>query len=363
MIRVLVIAAGAVVKEFYCPALRKLEKADAVRVMGVVDPDQSRASMVAGTFRAAQPFSSAEAAFAANSYDLAVIASPAGLHADLACLALEHGSHVLCEKPMTVSTAEAARMNSAAERAERVLGIAHTRRFFPNFADVAALIAAGELGDDVQFTFREGGALSSWPAATGAAFQRERSGGGALMDKGSHMLDQLGWLFGDPNVTAAFDDSLIGGVDTNALLQLEYPTARGTVQISWEYSLNNGLRIWGSAGEIVLDGENIRHYRRKRNTGWTLVPATTSWPADMEPIGGKRVRPSSYVVCMELQFVAMLRRIAYGERFPVTGVQAARTQAAIERAYEISQPLPCPWLPEDEQRAAREKHWKVTQTR
>ncbi len=358
MIGILVIGAGTMVEEYYCPTLRRLEKSGAVRVLGIVDPSESRARRVAVRFAHARTYRDCDGAFGAGGYDLAIVVSPPGLHADHAIVALEQGCHVLCEKPMATTTIDANRMNDAAARADRVLGVAFARRFLPNFADVAKMVAEGALGDDLRFTYRDGGTYS-WPVATGAAFKREESRGGALLDKGVHILDQLSCIFGDPQVKRSFDDSLADGVETNSLLELVYPQARGTMHVSWEYPLNNGLRIWGSSGEVLIAGENIRTYRQRGRDGWMLVPATTAWRADMVRNGGKRHRPSNPYESFELQLIAMLRCVAYGEVFPVTGVQAAKIQATIDTAYEIAEPLACPWLPEAEQRAARLKHWKA----
>lgn len=356
--RVLLIGAGAVVEGLYCAPLRRLEKAGAVRVAGVVDPDESRARQVAARFKGAGVYTYCEAAFGAGSYDLAIVASPPGLHADHTCLALEQGCHVLCEKPMTTTLCDAVRMNAAAEQAGRMLGVAFPRRFYANFADVAKLVATGQLGDDLRFTYREGDTYS-WPVTTGAAFQRERAGGGALLDRGIHLLDQLSWIFGDPEVKRSFDDSLVGGVETNSLLELAFPRARGIMQVSWEYPLNNGLRIRGSAGEVMLDGQDIRTYRRRVDQGWERVPAQSTWPADMVRSGGRRARPGNHYACFELQLVAMLRCIAYGEPFPVPGLRAARIQETIDEAYAEAEPMACPWLSEAEQQAAHAKHWKA----
>ncbi len=358
MISVLLIGAGAVVEECYRAPLRRLEKAKAIRVLGVVDPNESRGRQIAAKFKRARSYSDCQAAFQNGSYDLAIIASPPGLHADHACVAFEHGCHVLCEKPMTTTVADADRMNAAAAKADRALGVAYPRRFYSNFADVARLVASGELGDELEFAYREGGTYG-WPIATDAAFRRERSGGGALLDMGVHLLDQLTWIFGDPVVSRSFDDSFEGGVETNSLLSLTFPRARGIMQVSWEYPLNNGLWIRGALGEVMLDGGDIRTYRRKTPQGWSLVPAETSWPAGLAPAGGKRRRPGNYLACFDAELIAMLRCILFGEALPVTGVQAARVQAAIEEAYERAEPLGCPWLPEDEQIAARAKHWKA----
>ena len=363
MIRLLLIGAGAVMEQNYGYPLRRLEKAGAIRVLGVADPSEARAQRVSQHFTAARSFPSIEAALSAGSYDLAVVASPPGLHADHACAALSHGCHVLCEKPMAVSPEAARRMNEAAEQAGRVLGVAFPRRFWANFADVAQLIADGELGDNLRFVYREGSAYR-WEITTGSAFQREESGGGALLDTGVHMLDQLNWLFGGPIVVEqSYDDSLVGGVETNARLELAFPQARGVMQVSWEYPLNNGLRIWGTDGEVALGGQDILGYRRKTPDGWIRIPARTDWPANLDEKGAKRMRPANGHACFEAEVIAMLRCIAYGEPFPVTGARAEAVQTAIAQAYEQAQPLECPWLPAAEQAAARAKHWKVAGSR
>nr|CRL69219.1 putative oxidoreductase [Mycolicibacterium komanii] len=357
MIRVLLVGAGAVVEEHYRALLRRLERSGTLRVAAVVEPNESRGQRIAAGFKQADYHPDLDAAFAIGSYDLAIITSPPGLHADHVCASVERGSHVLCEKPMATTVNDANRMTAAAKRADRLLCVAFPRRFYSSFADVAKLVSRGDLGEDLRFTYREGGTYG-WPVATDAAFRREKSGGGALMDKGVHVLDLLSSIFGEPSVERAFDDSFVGGVETNSKLELAFPRARGTMHVSWEYPLNNGLQIQGSAGEVRLDLDEIRMYRRKTSQGWMLVPATTDWPADMKASGGERIRPVNYPFCFEIQLIAMLRCIAYGEVFPVTGDQAAGVQRAIEEAYERAEPLACEWLSEAEQAAARTRHWK-----
>ena len=98
---------------------------------------------------------------------------------------------------------------------------------------------------------------------------------------------------------------------------------------------------------------------RKTPEGWVRVPATTDWPADLAPTGGKRMRPGNTYACFEAELVAMLRAIELGEPFPVTGDQAAGVQAAIEQAYQRADPIDCSWLSPQEQAAAKAKHWRA----
>lgn len=363
MIEILMIGAGAVVEHNYGPPLRRLEDAGMVRVLGVADPNEERARRISQRFKAARWFSTVEAALGAGPYDLAVVASPPGLHADHTCAALAHGCHVLCEKAMATTPDSARRMNDAAERVGRVLAVAFPRRFCANFADVARLVADGELGAELQFVYREGSTYR-WGIVTGAAFRREQSGGGALIDTGVHMLDQLNWLFGDPIVVErSFDDSLTGGVETNARLALTFPKARGVLQVSWEYPLNNGLYIRGTQGEVFLSGQDMLGYRRKTRDGWIRIPARADWPANLEEHCTKRMRPDNGLACFEAELITMLRCIAYGEPFPVTGLRAMPVLEAIADAYEKAQPMDRPWLPAAERSAAQARHWKALGSR
>ncbi len=113
MIDVVIVGAGAVVEVFYRAPLKKLEKAGALRVAAVADVDEARANRTAGQFRNARSFTELEHALSGMAFDLAIIASPPALHAQHSIIAFEHGCHVLCEKPMSTTPADAAQMNHA----------------------------------------------------------------------------------------------------------------------------------------------------------------------------------------------------------------------------------------------------------
>jgi predicted dehydrogenase len=363
MIRLLLIGTGAVVEQHYGPALQRLERAGAIQILGLADPNEERARRIGRRFRRAQIFPSCEAAFRKTTYDLSLIASPPGLHVLHACTAFAHGCHVLCEKPMATSMRDARRMNEEATKSQRMLGVAFPRRFHAGFADVAKLIAGGALGDDIRFVYREGSPYN-WNVSNGTFFQRRNSGGGALIDRGVHMLDQLNWLFGSPIVVErSFDDSLKGGVETTARLELAHPRARGIMQVSWDYPLKHGLHIRGTRGEVKLVGEDLLGYKHQTDDGWIRIRAQTDWPADLEEKGNKRIRPVDGNACFEAEIVAMLRSITYGEPFPVTGIGAEAVQKAISDAYNIMESLECPWLSHAEQTAARAMHWAAIGSR
>ncbi|MFE2187308.1 Gfo/Idh/MocA family protein [Streptomyces sp. NPDC059455] len=129
------------------------------------------------------------------------ICTPGDSHADIAVAALEAGKHVLCEKPLANTVAEAQAMADAARRA-RAHGIramaGFTYRRVPALALARQLIADGRLGDirHVRAAY-----LQDWLYDPGAPFswrlERKRAGAGALGDIGSHIIDLSQYLLDD----------------------------------------------------------------------------------------------------------------------------------------------------------------------
>jgi predicted dehydrogenase len=129
------------------------------------------------------------------------IAVPTFLHAPVAIGALERGMHVLCEKPIARTMAEADAMVEAARRAGRVLDVAFNHRRRGDIQRLKGVIDAGRLGRPYYakaWWLRRSGipTLGSWFTSA------ELAGGGPLVDIGVHVLDYSLFLLGNPAVTA-----------------------------------------------------------------------------------------------------------------------------------------------------------------
>lgn len=352
-----VIGCGAVVERLYRRPLRKLESKRLVRVVALVDRDAARAATLAREFPDARVFPTPGEAFRHAGVDLSIVTSPPGFHAEHAVAAFEHGSHVLCEKPLAVRVEDAETMVTAARQAGRVLAAGMTRRFYPCFAEARRLLTDGVLGDDLRFVYREGD-VYGWPASTAAPFRRATAGGGVLMDMGSHVVDSLVGLFGAPAVEGYEDDALRDGVEANCRLRLAFPTARGVVQLSWNQPLASGLHVMGSAGELRLDLVQMDRLLLRRGSGpWETVVSRHGWPADLAAPPRRRATPRSYHDCVSFQLVQVLRAVAHGDPVPVDGGQALLTVRAIDDCYRRARPLALPWLSTGEQAAASALHW------
>jgi predicted dehydrogenase len=190
--------------------------------------------------------------------DAALIATSNTTHADIACHLLEAGIHVLCEKPMATTTADAERMFAAASRGKARLMAGHSRRFNPNLELTKALIAGGRIGALQTITAALGSPYGSWPTRTDFRRQRNLSGGGVLLDLGIHLIDLAVWL-GGPAKVARYEatDTLGWGVENDAEVDLELRgDARARLSCSYTHGLNRTVRLRGTAGwiETSIDG-------------------------------------------------------------------------------------------------------------
>src|SRR5580765_6197005 len=127
--------------------------------------------------------------------DAVIIGTPNALHAPQAIACLEAGKHVLVEKPMARTLAEAEAMNAAAAASGKRLMVAHCWRFHDDVRALRARIAGGELGEITKT--RGYGVHAGW-GPSGWFTDPELAGGGALLDMGVHAIDTARYLLGDP---------------------------------------------------------------------------------------------------------------------------------------------------------------------
>ena len=178
---------------------------------------------------------------------------PNDLHAPWSVKAARAGKHVLCEKPLALSAAEARRMFAAARLARVLLMEAFMYRFHPQFEIVQALIASGEVGEPrvvrASFTFPYDGPLDDyrWSRA---------HGGGALYDVGCYTINAARTVFGAEPVRcfAAGRFHPRRRVDMTVGLVLEFPRGRlALLDCSYESQFQSELAIVGGEGRIALD--------------------------------------------------------------------------------------------------------------
>ncbi len=192
------------------------------------------------------------------------ICLPTHLHKEVALGALEHGKHVLCEKPMALSFADCEEMLEAAERSGCVFMVAHVLRFVSSYRYAASFIASTLQGSVTSCTLQRKTGYPKW----GEWLGREECSGGAILDLMIHDIDQALKLFGKPDTVRAMSD---GQIDTmqghlRYVDGLEVQLAGGWYEEGRPFSA--GFQILRLRGRtLVGSGKASTHCLWRRTTG------------------------------------------------------------------------------------------------
>jgi predicted dehydrogenase len=142
MIKIAVVGAGG----WGINHVRAFARARDAQLAAVADLSEAALNRAAGLAPRARKLRSLDEVLAEPEIDAVVLATPATTHAAQACQALEAGKHVLVEKPLALSSADAERVVAAAERAHRVLMVGHIMLYHPVIDRIKSMIKGGELG-------------------------------------------------------------------------------------------------------------------------------------------------------------------------------------------------------------------------
>ena len=180
---------GWVARDFVAPALAEATRATAVACF---DPDPL------ARLPGLRAHASLRALVTDPHVDAIYVATPNHAHADVVEAAAAAGKHVLCEKPMAATLAQAERIAAACRRAGVVYATAFDQRFHPAHVALRALVAAGELGTVTAARIVYACWLGPDWADDNWRADPSRAGGGALLDLAPHGLDLLQTLLGSP---------------------------------------------------------------------------------------------------------------------------------------------------------------------
>ena len=332
-LRVGIVGCGAITELHHLPAVAAVP--DLVPTV-LVDTDVARAQRLATAFGV--PLATNDLAAAAAQCDLAIVAVPNRFHSPVACELLARGRHVLVEKPMATTVAEADAMLRAATVGRALLAVGLEFRFFPVCELVRGIVESGILGPLGRFDLRLG-VVSRWPFASDAFLRRDLTGGGVLVDYGSHLLDLVLWWCGDW-VDVAYRDDARGGVESDCELDLVLRSgAVGRVEISRSRNLRNTCILQGALATLEVglwdpDGEVTLRLAGARQGGAMLV-------------GRGRAEGESRAPGMAEVFAAQLadlRDAIHERRQPrVPGAEGRRSLTLTEACYARREPLVYPW--------------------
>ena len=195
------IGAGKIAETFHLPAWSHVVGAE---VVALVDPRIDAAETLGQKYGVSNIFSTIENMLSSIKLDAVDICSPHIFHADHAIRSLESGLHCIIEKPLTTDKTNARKIALEAEKHGLIVMCAQHQRFRPESILLKSKIDAGELGE-IYHVNVEAMASRGIPVQVANSFTDKRlSGGGPLIDQGSHAIDIAWWLMGCPSPSSAF---------------------------------------------------------------------------------------------------------------------------------------------------------------
>lgn len=278
--------------------------------------------------------------FSREDIDLVVIASPNAFHFRQASDALRAGKHVVVDKPLCLTVAEADQLIELANRQHLQLAAFQNRRWDCDFLTVRKLIADGALGEISSYHAR-------WNRFRPEAAAKWRDGGnvgaGMLYDLGSHLIDQALVLFGKPDWVladvfaqrpgAANDDGfeiLMG----KGALRISLGVSSLAVDADWRFCVHGLRGSFFKAGFDPQEGQ-LRSGMSPAAEGFGLEPVANHGrlfvgsPDNSRPIESE---PGQWTMFYE----SVRKTIAGQGASPVPATEARRTLEIIEAAYRSS---------------------------
>lgn len=197
-----------------------LLKSDVCNLLGIYDIKEERNELARS--RGIFAYDSYKAVLDDPRVDLLTIAIPNDLHRDIVILGLNAGKNVLCEKPVTLSSADLADMIEAANRNKKIFSVHQNRRWDVDFLAAKQLTHSGEIGDVFNIESRIHGSRgipSDWRGEL-------EHGGGMLFDWGVHLIDQMLQIITDKitSVYCRFDHITNNDVDDGFKLEIGFET-------------------------------------------------------------------------------------------------------------------------------------------
>jgi predicted dehydrogenase len=249
--------------------------------------------------------------------------------AEIGLMAVSSGKHVLIEKPGARNAKELAPVAEAAEIRGVYVKIGYNHRFHPALQKARALADGGELGELMFIRGRYGhggrpGYEKEW------RFDPAISGGGELLDQGSHLIDLAGWFLGEFTEVYGLLPKFFwkGAVEDNCFLTLQTKSgAIAHLHASWtEWKNIFSLEIYGRNGKAAIDGLG-GSYGTERITFYKMLP-------EMGPPETTIFEYPFPDVSWEYELKEFEDAIAEGRR-PVGDVrEALRTLSVIDTLYD-----------------------------
>ncbi len=252
------IGCGDISQKRVAPAIRDLSECNLVAINRA---QTDLAESFAREFGANQWYGDWQDLIKDENIEAVYIATPVNLHAEQTIAAAKAGKHILCEKPMAMNTRECEQMIAACEENNVKLSVAYYRHFYPVIERIKAILNSGQLGKVIMATInafekfdRKPGEPRYW------LLEKEKSGGGPMMDFGCHRIEVLVNLLGDITDVRSITDTIHydRSVEDTASALLKFKAGmRGVLNVNHAiFESQDTLDIWATEGSIHVSTLN-----------------------------------------------------------------------------------------------------------
>lgn len=270
---------GRVTENTFIPALTMSRKG---KLVSLYSRDIKRSKFLAEKF-GAQSFHDNFDEFLKSDIDIVYIASENSRHYEQVIKAAKAGKHILCEKPLAMTSSQAEEMVSICKNNNVHLAVNYQHRFHPLVVKARELIKDQKLGKLVSISLNFN---TDFPPSSNYRFKKDLSGGGALRDLGTHMIDLLRYLGGEIAEIDGVIDNLVyqSEVDDFALATVKFAKeGYGSFNVSFNskkafnrvevvchkgsMSIENliGRKIVSPKLTILIEGEAKKAFRKRGN--------------------------------------------------------------------------------------------------
>lgn len=263
-VRFAIIGTG-MIAERHAAALAEIPAAELVAVF---DQNRDRAEVFAKEYSAGRVYGSFDELLADPELTAVTIATPTGVHKEIAIPCAQAGKHILCEKPLDVTLEKADAIIEACEKSGVHLSAVFQARFSDRVQQIKAARDAGRFGRLLlcsaqvkwyrsQEYYDSAGWRGTWAM----------DGGGALMNQSIHIVDLLLYLAGDPETVFAFAETLTHDrleVEDNASASIRFKNgAMGVIEASTSCApgFPRRLEISGENGSVILEDDTITRWQ------------------------------------------------------------------------------------------------------
>lgn len=311
-IKFAMVGAGGIAQAY----AQAFEQCEVAQLVAVADVREQSADALAERLNC-RSYTSYQMMADREQFDAVIICTPPNTHPEISLFFVERKIHVLCEKPLSVDVESARVMLEAAERCGVYLTMASKFRYVEDVVRAHQLVTSGVLGEIILF---ENAFTSRVEMASRWNSNPEISGGGVLIDNGTHSVDLMRYFLGPLAEVQVVEGKRSQGLAVEETVHIFVRSCggvMGNIDLSWSINKEqeNYLSIYGSEGTVKVGWKQSK-YRLSSERDWVLFGQ-----------GYDKVQ------AFRSQIENFSRVISGEERLLVTALDALASVEVIEAAY------------------------------